>query len=153
MSGKKQKDRFQLPIKIPYKTFPGSGNIPWPVVSVKLKRNNFVIPQPILALVDSGASSSVLHPYIAEALGFELKKLGKPQVGTGVGGTHETWMLPEAIDLNVEGFRFVRTFEVINNPRLLWPCILGQDSIFDVACIDFYRFDRYFELRFRTDLN
>ncbi len=153
MSGKKQRDRFQLPVKIPYKTFPGSGNVLWPVIGVGLKRKKYIIPQPILALVDSGASSSILHPFIAEVLGFDLKTLGKPQIGTGVGGSHEVWTLPEQIDLSIEGYRFVRSFEVVNNPRLLWPCILGQDSIFDIARVDFYRFDRYFELRFRTDLN
>ena len=148
-----KKDPFLPPFTVQYTTFPGSGSVLWPVVKVRLVSKTFSIPQPILALVDSGASNSILHPFIAETLGFDLKKLGNPQIGTGVGGSHRSWILPESIELNIASQTFTKTFHVIDNDRLLWPCILGEDSMFSFARIDFYKFKNYFELRFRKDIN
>ncbi|GEM_PF-1624567 len=153
MSANKKGNNLQPPIVVPYKTFPGSGAVLWPVVEIRIKRASFSIPQPIFALVDSGASNSILHPFIAETLGYDLKKLGTPFKGTGVGGSHDVWVLPDMVEVNLSGYQFVAKFEVINNPRLLWPCILGQDTIFSFARIDFYKYKNFFELRFRSDIH
>jgi len=44
-------------------------------------------------------------------------------------------------------------FEVIDNNDLIWPCILGEDSIFEISKLDFSKFKGYFEIKFRKDLN
>lgn len=124
----------------------------WPILNVKLKsRTGF---QTALALVDSGASNSILHPIIAKGLGFDLEKLGKPQIqGKSVSGSYNSWFLPEAIDTNFCGSTFPIKFMVINNENLIWPCILGEDSVFQFARIDFWKFKGYFEIELRKDLN
>lgn len=58
---------FESPIKVRYRKLPTSGKILWPIVDIKLPN----LPQPILALVDSGASHSILHEDIAEVLGLQ----------------------------------------------------------------------------------
>lgn len=148
-----KQDYFQTPIKIWYKALPKFSKILWPVVDVKLNHNG-ILTQPFSALVDSGASHSVLHPFVAEALGFNLKKLGSPKSGgLSVSGKYDWWILPELIDVNIYGYKFRRRFIVIDNPNMIWPCILGEDSIFEYARIDFQKFKGYFELRFRSDIN
>ncbi|MBI2190280.1 MAG: hypothetical protein HYU49_01945 [Candidatus Levybacteria bacterium] len=112
------------------------------------------MPQPLLALVDSGANNSILHPLVAEALGFNLTKLGPPKKGgISASGEYESWILPELITVDIYGYSFELRFVVINNPKLIWACILGEDSIFEIARLDFQKFKGYFEVRFRTDIN
>lgn len=142
------------PIKIWYKPLPKFPKISWPIIDIKLSHQTQSLPQPILALVDSGASYSVLHIEIAKFLGFDFKKLGAPITsGVSASGSYKTWILPESIKVNIYGFSFSFNFSVIDNPGLIWPCILGEDSIFRVARLDFQRFKEYFEIRFRQDLN
>ncbi len=145
---------FQMPIKVWYKVLPGKGNVIWPILDVRYSFGKISIPQPLLSLVDSGASDSILHPLVAEALGFNLKKLGVLKSGgLSVSGKYNWWILPELIDVNIYGYKFRRKFIVIDNPNMIWPCILGEDSIFEYARIDFQKFKGYFELRFRKDIN
>lgn len=142
------------PIKIWYKPLPRFPNIPWPIIEIGLSSGAKSLPQSILALVDSGASHSILHMEIAQVLGFDLKKLGAPLPGgISVSGFHKTWVLPQAINVNIYGFSFSFNFSVVDNPNLIWPCILGEDSIFQVARLDFQKFKGYFEIRFRQDIN
>lgn len=142
------------PIKIWYKPLPKLPKIPWPVVDINLSCKGKDLPQPVLSLVDSGANSSILHLEIAEVLGFDLKKLGKPQAGgMSVSGFYKCWLLPETIDVNIYGYCFGVTFTVIDNRNLIWPCILGENSIFEVAKLDFQKFKGYFEICFRQDIN
>ena len=97
---------------------------------------------------------SILHIEIAKFLGFDFKKLGLPQPGgISVGGFHKTWILPEPLTVDIYGRGFAFRFSVIDNPNLIWPCILGEDSIFQVAKLDFQKFKGYFEIRFRQDIN
>lgn len=104
--------------------------------------------------MDSGASFSILHIEIAEALGVNLKKLGEPKPGgTSVSGFYKYWELPEPLDVNIYGFSFNFKFTVIDNPGLIWPCILGENSIFEVARLDFQKFKGFFEIRFRQDID
>lgn len=149
-----RKEQLQTPIKVWYKSLPGTTRVEWPIVDVKLSNKNISLPQPLLALVDSGANQSILHPFVAEALGFNLKLLGPAQKGgVSVSGGYESWILPALLDVNIYGYTFRLRFTVINNPILIWPCILGEDSIFEFARLDFQKFKGYFEVRFRSDLH
>ncbi|MBI2613902.1 MAG: retropepsin-like domain-containing protein [Candidatus Levybacteria bacterium] len=147
-----KQNQFQTPIKIWYDILPGGPGVKWPILKVKLKHSETSLPQPLIALVDSGANKSILHPLVAEALGFNLEKLGASDKGISVSGEYKSWQLP-AIDINIYGYDFNLPFTVIDNERLIWPCILGEDSIFNFARLDFQKFKGYFELRFRKDIN
>lgn len=141
-------------IKIWYKSLPKIPKIPWPIVDIKLSRKNKALPQAVLSLVDSGANASFLHIEIAEALGFNFKKLGAAKSGgTSVSGFYKSWVLPELVNVDICGYSFSFEFSVIDNPHLIWPCILGEDTIFEVAKLDFQKFKGYFEVRFRQDIN
>lgn len=70
-----------------------------------------------------------------------------------VSGFYKSWVLPELIDVNIYGHSFCFSFTVIDNPNLIWPCILGENSIFEVAKLDFQKFNGCFEIRFRQDIN
>lgn len=125
----------------------------WPILEVKIKNKAITLPQ-VFSLIDSGASMSILHLELAQALGFDLQKLGKPQSGgKSVSGQYHSWILPETIDVNICGSTFPIRFTVINNKSLIWPCILGEDTIFQFARLDFYKYKGYFDLEFRKDLN
>lgn len=142
------------PIRVWYKALPKFPQISWPIVDIELSFRNKSLPQPVLSLVDSGANFSLLHPEIAEALGFDLKRLGEPKFrGTSVSGFYKSWILPELIEVEIYGSKFSFNFSIIDNRNLIWPCILGEDSIFSVARLDFQKFKGYFEIRFRKDLN
>jgi len=115
------------PIKVWYKPLPKFPKILWPIVDIKLSCKNKFLPQSVLSLVDSGANFSVLHMELAEALGFDLKKLGKPKPGgTSVSGFYKVWVLPELVNVDIYGYSFSFKFSVIDNPDLIWPCILGE---------------------------
>ena len=146
--------QLSSPIKIWYKPLPRFPKISWPIIDIKIFHNSKSLPQPILALVDSGASHSILHIEIAKFLGFDLKELGSSQAGgLSAGGSHKTWQLPDPLTVDIYGRLFTFKFSVIDNPNLIWPCILGEDSIFQIAKLDFLKFKGYFEIRFRQDIN
>lgn len=137
------------PIKIYYQRLPGVPVAKWPIVEVKFSH----LPQPILALIDSGASNSILHPEIADALGYPKSKLGDPQFqGKSASGDYKSWQLPR-LNIEIYNYPIGIKFEVIDNNDLIWPCILGEDSIFEIAKLDFSKFKGYFEIQFRKDLN
>ena len=142
------------PIKIWYKPLPKLPNIFWPMVNIKLSYKEKNLPQPVFSLIDSGASFSILHLEVAEALGFNINKLG-PSLpgGLSVSGSYKSWFLPEMVNVDIYGYSFSFKFCVIDNPGLIWPCILGENSIFEVAKIDFQKFKESFEIRFRQDIN
>ena len=142
------------PIKIWYKPLPKFPKIPWPIVDIKLSHRDKTLPQSVLSLVDSGASSSFLHLEIAEALGFDFKKLGAAKPGgTSVSGFYKAWVLPDLINVEIYGYSFSFKFFVIDNPHLIWPCILGENTLFEIAKLDFQKFKGYFEIRFRQDIS
>lgn len=143
-----------MPIRIWYESLPKLPQILWPIVELKLSYKDFSVPQRIHALVDSGSNRSVLHPLIAESIGFNRKKLGLPRIaGFSASGGYKSWILPELVDIDICGYTFRVRFTVIDNKQLIWPCILGGDSIFEFARIDFQKFKGYFELRLRSDIN
>lgn len=140
------------PIKIYYKPLPKT-YVPWPILDIDLSYKNKVYPQKIFALVDSGANVSILHPQFAQYLGFDLKKLTPKAGGVSVSGNYSSWILPEPVNVNIYGYDFSFDFTVIDNPNLIWGCILGEDSIFSTAKIDFQKYKGFFEICFRQDLN
>jgi len=143
-----------MPIKIWYESLPKLPQILWPIVELNLHFKEVTVPQQLHALVDSGANRSVLHPLIAEAIGFDRKKLGKPKTGGfSASGSYKAWILPELIDVYMYGYTFSVRFTVIDNKQLIWPCILGEDSIFEFARLDFQKYKGYFEIGFRRDIN
>lgn len=147
-------ERLSSPIKVWYKALPQFSKVLWPTVDIQISHKDIVLPQLFFALVDSGASMSILHKEIAEVLGFNLKDLGSAKIGgLSVSGEYKSWILPKPITIKVYGYSFQFRFQVIDNPNLIWPCILGEDSIFDVARLDFQKFKAYFELRFRHDIH
>lgn len=145
---------LQTPIKVWYRILPGTTKVNWPIVDIKLNHQGIALPQPLLALVDSGANNSILHPLVAEALGFNLRKLGPPKKGgLSASGEYESWLLSNAVTVDIYGYTFNIKFTVINNPHLIWAGILGEDSIFEFARLDFQKFKGYFEVRFRSDIH
>ena len=144
---------LQTPIKVRYRAHPLFPKDLWPIVDVKLIHKEFSIPQSIFALIDSGANKSLVHLQVAELLGFDVKKRGKPERGVSVSGTYESWGIKDPIRVNIYGFEFSLNFIVVNNPQLIWPCILGEDSIFQLARLDFQKFKGFFEIRFRADIH
>lgn len=141
-------------MKIWYRRLPEHPGNFWPILEIRLRSKNANFSQSVFALVDSGASISILHAELARALGFDLQKLGQPiQAGQSVSGNYSSWSLPEAIDTNICGGTFPIKFTVIDNNTLIWPCILGEDSIFQLARIDFWKYKGYFEVELRKDLN
>ena len=144
---------LQMPIKVWYKPLPKVSNIRWPILDILLSSDNIVLPQPVLSLVDSGASISILHTDLASVFGFTQSNLGRPTTATSVSGSFKSWRIPKPIGVNIYGHNFSFAFEITDNPNLVWPCILGEDSIFQVAKIDFQKYKGFFEIRFRQDIH
>lgn len=141
------------PIKIQYKPLPGSHAVKWPLVEVELSNKEIFLPQPLLALVDSGASSSILHIDVAEILGYTRENLQFIPGGTSVSGVYKSAFTPTDISIKIYGYAFRLRFNVIDNPQLAFGCILGEDSLFQWARLEFQRFKGFFEIKFRTDLH
>lgn len=59
--------------------------------------------------------------------------------------------IPRRVDVDIWGHKFDFKFFALKN--MVWDCILGEDSIFEVARIDFQKFKGYFDVRFRQDIN
>lgn len=57
------------------------------------------------------------------------------------------------MEVDIYGYSFAFKFIVIDNPDMIWDCILGENSIFEVARLDFKKYKGYFEVMFREDLN
>lgn len=147
MSGRR--DLFEPQIKIRYRKLPLSGSIFWPIIDIQLP----VLPQPILALVDSGASNSILHEDIAEVLNIKRKKSNRIYRGISASGEFRFWR-PKPIRVSIYNHNFPFNFTVpIDNRSLIWPCILGHNTLFRIAKLEFRTFNNYFKLFFRADIN
>jgi hypothetical protein len=154
MSGKTQ--LFESPIKVFYRKLPqmlGQG-IDWPLIDIGLKNKGVTIAPKLLALLDSGASNSIIHPQIATYLGFDLTKIQKlNNGGTSVSGNYSYWLLPTPVEINIYDRSFTTNFQVIDSPNQLWSCILGHDSLFRLSKILFNTPKKYFEIHLRCDIN
>lgn len=147
-----REELFDTSIRIRYKSLP-LNNMLWPLLDIGIESKGVKIPQKIFALVDSGASNSIIHIELAQVLGFDLSKLRKRFGGLSASGSYEYWSLPGPINLDIYGRKISVNFQVINYPALIWPCILGHDSIFKCSKILFKTFKGYFDMSFRLDIN
>ncbi|MDO8452134.1 MAG: retropepsin-like aspartic protease [bacterium] len=143
-------DNFSPPIRVYYEAVTGTTLPLWPILDIELSFNGKVIPWKISALVDSGASGSVITSDLAKTLGFDLSK-EKNIRGEGVSGVYKGKELKAAVDIDIYGYKHSFRFTTIE--KMPWDCILGEDSIFQVAKLDFQRFKGFFEIRFREDIN
>lgn len=146
---------YESPIKIHYRKLPrllGHG-IDWPLLDIGLKHDEVFIAPKLLALVDSGASNSILEPEVAKYLGFDLSKLPKQSGGTSASGGYSYWVLPDPVTVNIYGRTYVSNFIVIDSPNQMWSCILGHDSIFRLSKVLFNTHKKYFQVILRSDIN
>lgn len=142
------------PIKVWYESLPGSGSIvKWPILKPIISYKTNILPQGVYSLIDSGADTSILHLDLAKALGIDLKNEKLFTSGKSVSGNYKFWIIKESLQLNIFGYAFDFKFTVVDNPRLIFGCILGENSIFEVARIDFHKFKNFYEIRFRQDIN
>lgn len=141
---------FASPIKVYYGSLPGSNYPLWPIVDIRLSHGEKIVPWTVSALVDSGASGSVIKPGLAKILGFDLDK-EKTIRGEGVSGGYVGNELKESINVDIYGYKYSFKFGTV--PNMIWECILGEDTLFQIAKLDFQRFRNFFEIRFREDVN
>ena len=146
----KMSDQFSPSIKVYYKAVTGTTLPLWPILDIQLSFKGRVLPWKTSALVDSGASASVITSGLAKMLGFDLSK-EKTISGEGVSGVYKGKELKDTVDVDIYGYKHSFRFTTIE--KMPWDCILGEDSIFQVAKLDFQRFKGFFEIRFREDIN
>lgn len=140
---------FEEFIKIWYRKLPQSGKSLWPLLDVKLPG----LPQNVPALIDSGANNSILHEDIVKLLGFSEDENKSNITGKSASGSYKSYAL-QPIQIEILSHKFNSQFIVIkNNRNLPWPCILGHNTIFKFAKIEFRSFKGYFRMAFRTDVN
>ena len=146
-------DLYSPSIKIKYENLAGDESVYWPIVRVHLWSNTFSFPQNLIALVDSGASHSIIRQDIAQVLGFPVQKLKFDSTGNSVNGTYKSATLSERVGIDLYGYKREHKFTVIDYSSLIFPIILGEDSLFKWTTLNFNRSKLYFEMRFRTDIN
>ena len=140
-------------IRIWYESLPGVTLTKWPLVEVSITYQDQSLPQPIVALVDSGASISILHIDVLDLLGIERKALQVTSGGISVSGNYRSALLPHNASVSLYGHTHLLRLTVIDNPNLAFPCILGEDSIFHWARLDFQQFNGFYEIKFRRDVH
>ncbi|MDP9373153.1 MAG: hypothetical protein M3Q65_12020 [Chloroflexota bacterium] len=116
----------------PYKQF-GGGAIRHPCLFVELSVGAQRTP-PILAIVDSGADTSVFHTDVATALlGLDLKTL-RPGISSGSGGLANVYHCPVTLHCQRRDF----TAEIQFNPTIP-PSIalLGREDFFRQFLVGF----------------
>lgn len=109
------------------------------------------LPLPVQALVDSGATNSLLHPRVAKSIGLKLD-YDKVQHGTGAGGDFK-YVQSKPVETGLLGQKYMIVYEVVLDENFAWPCILGHNSIFKLAKIVFKSFKQEFDVFFRADYN
>jgi len=130
-------------VKNYYRTFPPE-KTPWPILDITFL--DFMPNQKIPCLVDSGASHSILHPDFVSALNINTRNFEQRE-GSGVGSAFEYWDVTTLFNVVIDGYEFKFSFHVAKNP-ILWPCILGENTIFSNARIDFQKYKGFFEIRY-----
>jgi len=109
------------------------------------------LPLPTPALVDSGATMSMLHIGIAKTLNLKVDYTNK-RTGTGAGGGFD-YAPCEPIEIGILGQKYVVSFNVVLDPDFPWGCILGNSSIFKFAKIVFRTYKKEFDIFLRKDIN
>lgn len=146
------KTHFDRPIATRYRKLTVSSS-PFPVLDINIKSGNKKLPGKISALVDSGSNGSILRSDVAKYLGFKFNARKAISGGLSASGTYKFFPILKYLETEIYGKKFNFKFSVIDNPKLVWPCILGHDTIFRVAKINFLSFDQHFDISFRLDLN
>ena len=118
-----------------------------PVIKVRFES----LPLPVLALVDSGASNSMIHKQVASQVGMKVDWKNK-FTGTGAGGGF-VYYKSEPLEVEMFGNKYILSFNIPDDENFAWGCILGQDTIFRLAKVTFKRYREEFEISFRKDIN
>lgn len=145
MSGNPEDKKFfsQIPIKYSQTIF----GKPMPAILISFNG----IPQPLQALVDSGATTSLISYSWAKQANLKIDTTQK-FIGGGVGSGYD-YYLSKPVEVDFGGYKYNVKFDVLLKDDPLWACILGQDSIFRLAKITFKRYRNEFEVAFRKDIN
>jgi hypothetical protein len=141
-----KEDKKFFPI-IPLKYTPSVFGFKMPVALVSFKS----IPQPLQGLVDSGATNTLIGYDWALQAGIQIDK-SKKLKGGAVGSGYDYYQ-SEPVEVEMAGQKYNVKFDVVLGDPLLWPCILGQDSIFRLAKVTFKRYKEEFCIQFRKDIN
>ena len=141
------------PIKVDYASLPRLPLTKWPLVEISLSTRDKSLPQSLFALVDSGANISIFHFEVAEFFGYTARNLQFKTRGKSVSGDYKSAIIEKNFSVELYGYNFLQKFTVVDNPHLLFPCILGEDSLFQWARLDFQKFKGFFEIKFRKDLH
>ena len=139
-------DKKFLP-KVTVSYSPTVFGVKMPILLVSFKK----LPQPIQALVDSGATNSMLHPRVASSLKLKIDYSKKYQ-GTGAGGKFE-YAVSEPIETELLGEKYNIKFDIPLDKNFAWPCILGHNSIFRFSKIVFKTYKKEFDIFIRADIN
>ena len=118
-----------------------------PVAPVNFKN----IPLPVQGLVDSGATNSLISYPVALQANLKID----PSIsyhGGGVGSGYDYYK-SESVEVDIVGQRYSFKFDILLTDDPIWPCILGQDTIFSLAKIIFKKYRNEFEICFRKDIN
>ncbi len=145
MSADKEDKKFLPKVTIPYSPTLFRDKMPLLLISFK------GIPLPVQALVDSGATNSLLNIDIANRLRLKID-YSKKTVGTGVGGGFE-YVTAAPFGVGIMGQKYEIQFNIPLDENLVWPCILGHDSIFKFSKIIFKTYKKEFDIFFRADIN
>jgi hypothetical protein len=125
-----------------YSPLPPHISEPMPIVKVRFKK----IHHPILGLVDSGATKSLIHPKLAEIVGIKFNKR-KYGIGTGAGSDFRFFQ-GTPVDIGIKNIWKTINFTIIANDDFFWGCLLGHD-FFKQAKIIFKSYNKQFDIFFK----
>ncbi len=137
--------KFLPKVALPYS--PTLFGVKMPIVNIKFEK----LPQPVPALVDSGATNCLLHPSLASTIGLKLDDSEK-RTGTGAGGAYD-YIPSKPMEIMLLDNTFEVEFDVPEDINFAWPCILGQNFIFKFAKIVFKGYKQELEIFLRKDIN
>jgi len=137
--------KFLPKVTVPYS--PTIFGVKMPILLVSFEK----LPQPVPALVDSGATNSMLHKRIASNLKLKIDYSNK-KVGTGAGGGFE-YVSSKPVEVELLEQKFDIRFDVPLDENFAWPCILGHNSIFKFSKIQFKTYKSEFDIFIRADIN
>ena len=133
------------PVKKYYRSLPPD-KTPWPLLDIVFPDHNHNRNLKFPSLIDSGASHSILHPDVAPFLNINLDEFPLKD-GTGVGGGFKYWDVNTLFNIEIDGYPFKFKFHV-SVASIPWSCILGENTIFSEARIDFQRYKGIFKIQY-----
>ncbi len=118
----------------------------YPLLRVLIRHG--VNMQPVLALVDSGASDCIFSPSLGEVLAIDVHS-GKPHNFHGY-DLQQTRGFAHKVHLQVVGFSHWIEMDAVFSEAEVMP-ILGQRGFFENYQIVFEQFNRRFEINTKED--